>query len=155
MPSACFEWQNRCHGRHAVLGNVRVRLRRVERPVLPERTETEGHVALLCGQVQLGRGQLHVPPAAGREDLDHLARGHTGRVPHHPEGPPADHALAPAGRRRRGRGELPRPGEEDRKSTRLNSSHVRISYAVFCLKKKKTSSHPLHTETKTINKYAS
>src|SRR5690554_7549254 len=27
-------------------------------------------------------------------------------------------------------------GEGDRKSTRLNSSHVRISYAVFCLKKK-------------------
>src|SRR5690554_7793895 len=27
--------------------------------------------------------------------------------------------------------------EKDRKSTRLNSSHVRISYAVFCLKKKK------------------
>src|SRR5436309_8871746 len=27
--------------------------------------------------------------------------------------------------------------EEDRKSTRLNSSHVKISYAVFCLKKKK------------------
>src|SRR5437870_9882437 len=30
------------------------------------------------------------------------------------------------------------PAEEDRKSTRLNSSHVAISYAVFCLKKKKT-----------------
>src|SRR5690606_14757028 len=29
------------------------------------------------------------------------------------------------------------PVEEDRKSTRLNSSHVKISYAVFCLKKKK------------------
>src|SRR5690625_5656954 len=29
--------------------------------------------------------------------------------------------------------------ELDRKSTRLNSSHVAISYAVFCLKKKKTS----------------
>src|SRR5690606_42160600 len=28
--------------------------------------------------------------------------------------------------------------ELDRKSTRLNSSHVKISYAVFCLKKKKT-----------------
>src|SRR5699024_11324614 len=28
---------------------------------------------------------------------------------------------------------------QDRKSTRLNSSHVSISYAVFCLKKKKTS----------------
>src|SRR5690606_41631354 len=34
-----------------------------------------------------------------------------------------------------------RPGRlEDRKSTRLNSSHVKISYAVFCLKKKKNSS---------------
>src|SRR3989442_6939886 len=31
-------------------------------------------------------------------------------------------------------------GIEDRKSTRLNSSHVRISYAVFCLKKKKKTS---------------
>src|SRR5438270_3027288 len=28
-------------------------------------------------------------------------------------------------------------GNEDRKSTRLNSSHSQISYAVFCLKKKK------------------
>src|SRR5690606_39588121 len=31
--------------------------------------------------------------------------------------------------------------ELDRKSTRLNSSHVKISYAVFCLKKKKTQEH--------------
>src|SRR5690606_7069385 len=31
--------------------------------------------------------------------------------------------------------ELPQPLSEDRKSTRLNSSHVKISYAVFCLKK--------------------
>src|SRR2546427_8212705 len=29
------------------------------------------------------------------------------------------------------------PGGRDRKSTRLNSSHSQISYAVFCLKKKK------------------
>src|SRR5690606_41834093 len=43
------------------------------------------------------------------------------------------HALSPAFRRRRPA--LPRGG--DRKSTRLNSSHVKISYAVFCLKKKK------------------
>src|SRR3712207_8133163 len=28
------------------------------------------------------------------------------------------------------------PGDSDRKSTRLNSSHANISYAVFCLKKK-------------------
>src|SRR3989442_9977692 len=31
----------------------------------------------------------------------------------------------------------PSMARRDRKSTRLNSSHVRISYAVFCLKKKK------------------
>src|SRR5256885_11013359 len=31
----------------------------------------------------------------------------------------------------------PGPGRADRKSTRLNSSHLVISYAVFCLKKKK------------------
>src|SRR5690606_41472862 len=31
--------------------------------------------------------------------------------------------------------------ELDRKSTRLNSSHVKISYAVFCLKKKKKQTH--------------
>src|SRR3712207_7179304 len=30
----------------------------------------------------------------------------------------------------------------DRKSTRLNSSHANISYAVFCLKKKKKSQYP-------------
>src|SRR5689334_24771585 len=38
-------------------------------------------------------------------------------------------------RRRGGRG---RQGRTDRKSTRLNSSHSSISYAVFCLKKKET-----------------
>src|SRR5436853_3157395 len=36
---------------------------------------------------------------------------------------------------------------EDRKSTRLNSSHLGISYAVFCLKKKKNNQqqHTLHS----------
>src|SRR3712207_7894178 len=42
------------------------------------------------------------------------------------EGEPVVHAL-----------EVARP-ELDRKSTRLNSSHANISYAVFCLKKKNT-----------------
>src|SRR3989442_10009566 len=35
----------------------------------------------------------------------------------------------------------------DRKSTRLNSSHVRISYAVFCLKKKNTQINTTRTVT--------
>src|SRR2546426_8960091 len=37
----------------------------------------------------------------------------------------------------RGRSDLGERHGEDRKSTRLNSSHLVISYAVFCLKKKK------------------
>src|SRR5256885_6228571 len=37
------------------------------------------------------------------------------------------------------KGEGGSPVDEDRKSTRLNSSHLVISYAVFCLKKKKCS----------------
>src|SRR5690606_42130997 len=63
--------------------------------------------------------------------------------------PEADHAVAPHDRRL--------PGDVlhhlqqfvtvglalDRKSTRLNSSHVKISYAVFCLKKKNISQHRL------------
>src|SRR2546422_5231303 len=52
------------------------------------------------------------------------------------------HAARSAGARRRRAHGVPRQGqvplqERDRKSTRLNSSHGYISYAVFCLKKKK------------------
>src|SRR5437667_3466585 len=54
------------------------------------------------------------------------------RSPRRRKGRPA------AGPRSRGR-RCPGSGlqREDRKSTRLNSSHITISYAVFCLKKKK------------------
>src|SRR2546430_13606449 len=44
---------------------------------------------------------------------------------------------------------LPGPGE-DRKSTRLNSSHSQISYAVFCLKKKKLQSTITSPYTSTL-----
>src|SRR5256885_13233840 len=49
-----------------------------------------------------------------------------------------------------------RPGRTihtDRKSTRLNSSHLVISYAVFCLKKKKSQHHllPLNLCTRSIS----
>src|SRR5207302_9238115 len=56
--------------------------------------------------------------AAPGEGLAGVARPGGGRLRAH---------LLPRGARRCG----------DRKSTRLNSSHVKISYAVFCLKKKK------------------
>src|SRR3989442_11837547 len=45
-------------------------------------------------------------------------------------------AIVLAADARQQRGLLERNRAQDRKSTRLNSSHVRISYAVFCLKKK-------------------
>src|SRR2546422_7415405 len=53
---------------------------------------------------------------------------------------PRDHATARGARGRRRRSPRIRAGSRgprDRKSTRLNSSHGYISYAVFCLKKKK------------------
>src|SRR5690349_23423731 len=52
-----------------------------------------------------------------------------------------DLAVEPDQRRRR-----------DRKSTRLNSSHVEISYAVFCLKKKKKKKKKTHYETEQTQK---
>src|SRR3712207_8967692 len=54
---------------------------------------------------------------------------HLGGDPPHRRPPP---------RRRPVVGEEHRTGGQDRKSTRLNSSHANISYAVFCLKKKIT-----------------
>src|SRR5438094_7387984 len=63
-----------------------------------------------------------------------------------------ERALPRGGRRLRPRAAHGAAGEVDRKSTRLNSSHRTISYAVFCLKKKKTQrptllSAPTHPAT--------
>src|SRR2546422_4609178 len=53
-----------------------------------------------------------------------------------------EHAHKPPPETLREKRRVPTPGKKtDRKSTRLNSSHGYISYAVFCLKKKKTTSH--------------
>src|SRR3712207_7748917 len=63
-------------------------------------------------------------------DLPYPPRGGALRVPDPPPlpapGAPPQRELRPA-----------HNGYKDRKSTRLNSSHANISYAVFCLKKKK------------------
>src|SRR5690554_7264996 len=45
---------------------------------------------------------------------------------------------------------IPEDPATDRKSTRLNSSHVRISYAVFCLKKKKKKQHTQQERSKQL-----
>src|SRR5262245_65084379 len=75
-----------------------------------------------------------------RDAHDVVATGQIGVVVHVQLGD-GDLALLLDGDLLEDRGdELARPaplGPEDRKSTRLNSSHLGISYAVFCLKKKK------------------
>src|SRR3712207_8215691 len=85
------------------------------------------HDALpICSHLREGGRSLVVGPHQRRR---RPARAHAGCG----HGVPVDQ---PAGRRR-----------ADRKSTRLNSSHANISYAVFCLKKKTTSSSPLHVSS--------
>src|SRR5207249_11451124 len=77
----------------------------------------------------------------GRQDRARDAQGlrpgrpHRQRDVHADRSPPVDEDAHLHGQERQaGQGGRVR----DRKSTRLNSSHVSISYAVFCLKKKKT-----------------
>src|SRR2546429_4279457 len=69
-------------------------------------------------------------------------------------GGPRDRAPArvPRDRRPRKPGRRPRPRcrPRDRKSTRLNSSHGYISYAVFCLKKKKEAEAAMDAIERTI-----
>src|SRR5688500_19206748 len=71
--------------------------------------------------------------AAGARTARHR-RHHGGRQQRPHRGCPVDVA---AGRRQL--------RQRDRKSTRLNSSHLVISYAVFCLKKKTTDTEQMHT----------
>src|SRR2546430_12022459 len=72
-----------------------------------------------------------------RQDLeeDDGARGHTSYRQNRDS--PEESGCRVRGRARAPLGSEPR----DRKSTRLNSSHSQISYAVFCLKTKKRSTH--------------
>src|SRR6266496_5646293 len=65
---------------------------------------------------------------------------------HRPDSHPRRSGWLPRGERRR-----ERPQERDRKSTRLNSSHVEISYAVFCLKKKKKNKKEFNKKTRNKN----
>src|SRR3712207_7832105 len=74
-------------------------------------------------------------PIWRRKQLDHVDRRRPPRddaVGDQDGGARADHRHSPDGLRARD----PDVVDIDRKSTRLNSSHANISYAVFCLKKK-------------------
>src|SRR5438874_8819312 len=77
---------------------------------------------------------LRRPPRSTLFPYTTLFRSAVGGVPHARREPQPRPRLADLGAARRRA--APRSAR-DRKSTRLNSSHVEISYAVFCLKKKK------------------
>src|SRR3712207_8767410 len=78
------------------------------------------------------------PDHRGRDQATHDQPTH-GRE-HPVEAPESDHVHGAAGLDHRYAG-----GDgADRKSTRLNSSHANISYAVFCLKKKKVNTTTSH-----------
>src|SRR2546426_7644726 len=61
--------------------------------------------------------------------------------------------VSPVGGLHSSAGAVPRrpPNRRDRKSTRLNSSHLVISYAVFCLKKKKNKNKQIALDLNTDN----
>src|SRR6266540_5303471 len=86
-----------------------------------------------------GRGDAR---SAGRSQLagcaadDAVVRASRDRDPLSPDPRTAPISLRPGGTLATGGRDLVRRLAADRKSTRLNSSHITISYAVFCLKKK-------------------
>src|SRR3712207_7288777 len=74
-------------------------------------------------------GPERARPAPQRRRLRPVGRGCAGALRRHRPGRHGPGGAVPAPRRA--------AALRDRKSTRLNSSHANISYAVFCLKKKK------------------
>src|SRR5258708_1081072 len=82
-----------------------------------------------------GDNQCFAEPLPAHPSL----RGFVGRTPVPPE--PHREGTVDIPARRMPHSSWPQPEISDRKSSRLNSSHQIISYAVFCLKKKKAPSH--------------
>src|SRR5690606_41828598 len=99
------------------------------------------HVPVGTDSLQQQAGQLLVAQLGPAADVVDLAGA--AAVEHQLDSPavvvdmqPVAHVAAVAVQRHRLAVEQVGHEQRDRKSTRLNSSHVKISYAVFCLKKK-------------------
>src|SRR2546430_12533317 len=110
-------------------------MNRLRRPVAPAVRLLDSHSSTPLGASPPGP-PVASPILAGSTTSPQMCRRRRGAVPE----------AKTQGVGLRG-GQASRAGG-DRKSTRLNSSHSQISYAVFCLKKKKrlpTTSHKLHT----------
>src|SRR2546430_8689676 len=108
-----------------------------------ERRTADEHAVELRFREQLG-DVLEIHAAAVQDaGLRHAAGGEpAANLAVHLGGVPGRGILAGADRPHR---LVCRRDLADRKSTRLNSSHSQISYAVFCLKKKKTENEQLRT----------
>src|SRR2546430_9872771 len=104
----------------------------------PPRSTLFPYTTLSRSPRPLGLRQVHAPQHGGRLRPAHARPGVGERR--------ARRGPGPEPRRR-----LPRARPLDRKSTRLNSSHSQISYAVFCLKKKNTTTPILHFTALPIN----
>src|SRR5690606_40468385 len=112
----------------------------VARPAAPVAREARLELGVDRGPV---RGDAGVPRPAPAEVADHEPVAAAG-LAHEPFFGDPEPVVKPVGERERGRGAVGEGGrvgrcaddeDLDRKSTRLNSSHVKISYAVFSLKK--------------------
>src|SRR5256885_8827453 len=106
---------------------------------------TEIYTLSLHDALPICRGERHVR-ARARQRAD----PRSGRRPRqlHPR------RREPGRARPRGRRHREQPPHPDRKSTRLNSSHLVISYAVFCLKKKNNNTRCTNRSTvKTNNRH--
>src|SRR5204863_9897111 len=80
------------------------------------------------------RGLRAVVPLRRTDGRDRHVRKRSANLGHDLRRQPPDGGARHGGRHQRHRRLVPRAVRRDRKSTRLNSSHVEISYAVFCLK---------------------
>src|SRR5947209_17018816 len=92
----------------------------------PPRSTLFPYTTLFRSRPRNGRGQDAADPRSRDQGPD--------QAPAARERESARRSVGRAGDESQGRS----PADSDRKSTRLNSSHANISYAVFCLKKKNT-----------------
>src|SRR6266496_935161 len=154
---AAWSWHSGGRGRAALCGELAGQLGPGADPELAVDPGQVGVHGLHADEQGVGNLTVGV---ASRHQLGHplLARGEPGWC-RRPQPDPAQLGSGLVSPQRRaealkdlhgslqgvpGRALLPGPPPDgDRKSTRLNSSHVEISYAVFCLKKKKKNLKPL------------
>src|SRR2546426_2170791 len=142
LPAPCSRLP--AHQSHHLL-----RPRKQDRAVLQERPS----LAHLCRADQLAPPDQHFPAHGGCEAGPETLRwSRAVRRERRLDPEPAQRCDEPRMNRAIARAEAAERRDRDRKSTRLNSSHLVISYAVFCLKKKKTTptfSRPTHCITST------